>query len=181
MGKSNNFSDVEAHLIDERSWVGSKDQARNITRDDLFQTTELMFLAHLCTIDDTDRQLKVNKLGRIHHRLLYIAVKKPGKTVGEVLSLLRVTNQNIHRPLGELVDLGYVEQKTSAKDRRKRELHATKLGEEVFEDLMKLQFGRYRKVYKEVGKDSIREFWRVLWHIMDEADRGWLLQDLKEL
>jgi DNA-binding MarR family transcriptional regulator len=180
MGKDNNFSDVEDFLISENSWVGSKDKVRNITRDDLFQTTELMFLAHLCTIDDTDRQLKANKLGRIHHRLLYIAVKKPGKTVGEVLSLLRVTNQNIHRPLGELVDLGYVEQKTSSKDRRKRELHATKKGEDVFEDLMKLQFGRYRKVYKEVGKDAIREFWRVLWHIMDAHDRDWLLRDLKE-
>lgn len=171
------LEDAETYLFADSSWVGGKDDDSAITNDDLFQTTELMFLAYLCTAEDTARQLRNNKLGRIHHRLLYVAVKKPGKTIGQVLSFLRVTNQNIHRPLGELVEQGFVEQRTSPADRRKRELHATKKGEEMFEELMRLQYDRFEKAYETVGKSAVRDFWRVLWCILDEGDRKWLLRD----
>lgn len=50
-----------------------------------------MLLAYLCTSEYTARQLKEVGLGRIHHRLLYVAVKKPGKSVGNILKFLRVT------------------------------------------------------------------------------------------
>ncbi len=171
------LEEAETYLFRDSSWVGGKNDNDAVTNGDLFQTTELMFLAYLCTAEDTARQLRDNKLGRIHHRLLYVAVKKPGKTVGEVLSFLRVTNQNIHRPLGDLVEQGFVEQRTSAADRRKRELHATKKGEEMFEELMRLQYARFQNAYETVGKSAVRDFWRVLWCILDESDREWLLRD----
>lgn len=171
------LEEAETYLFRDSSWVGGIHGNDTIANEDLFQTTELMFLAYLCTAEDTARQLQKNKLGRIHHRLLYVAVKKPGKTVGEVLSFLRVTNQNIHRPLGDLVELGLVEQRTSSADRRKRELHATRKGEEMFEELMRLQYARFQKAYETVGKSAVRDFWRVLWCILDESDREWLLRD----
>ncbi len=177
MADDTDFCAARRYLLRGKSWVDAESDTSKITTDDLFQTSELMFLAHLCTAEDTDRQLKKNKLGRIHQRLLYIAVKKPGRTVGEILSYLRVTNQNIHKPLGDLVNLGLVEQRTSKHDRRKRQLFATPSGEEMFEDLMQLQFERYRKVYDAVGKDAVQEFWKVLWHILDDADQRWLLNN----
>lgn len=178
MAKSD-FESAGNYLFHDASWAASENDSSDITTDDLFQTTELMFLAHLSMAEDTDRQLRVLNLGRIHLRLLYVAVKKPGKTVGEVLSFLRVTNQNIHRPLGDLVDKGYVEQRTSSTDRRKRELHATRKGEDLFAMIMQVQFDRLRAAYEEAGKSSIREFWKVLWNILDEDDRVWLLRSGK--
>ncbi|MCR9139916.1 MAG: MarR family transcriptional regulator [Alphaproteobacteria bacterium] len=174
------FDSAETYLFQNKSWAGKDTGADEITTDDLFQTTELMFLAHLSMAEDTDRQLQVLDLGRIHLRLLYIAVKKPGKTVGEVLSFLRVTNQNIHRPLGELVEKGYVEQRTSSQDRRKRELHATKKGEDLFDMIMRLQFDRLRAAYSAAGRSAIRDFWKVLWNILDESDREWLLRSARD-
>ncbi|MDU9007092.1 MarR family winged helix-turn-helix transcriptional regulator [Sedimentitalea todarodis] len=171
------LKDAERYLKTSSKWVSGEGTAEDITSDDLFATTELMFLAYLGTLEDTALQLKEVGLGRIHHRLLYVAVKKPGKSVGDILTFLRVTNQNIHRPLGDLVKLGYVEQRTSVTDRRKRELHATPKGVEMFEFLVQRQYDRFRGVYDTVGPESLKEFWKVLWCILDQHDRDWLLKE----
>ena len=171
-----NLKDAEEYLLRDAPWVSNWGNRDPITPGDLFQTTELMFLAHLCTADDTSRTLKEHDLGRIHHRLLYVAVKKPGRSVGEVLSFLRVSLQNINRPLAELIERGLVEKRISTTDRRKRELHATKQGEALFEDLLRLQYKRFETAYEVVGKSAVRDFWRVLWCILDEDDRQWLLR-----
>ena len=168
--------DAEAYLMRHAPWVSDWSCDGPITQGDLFQTTELMFLAHLCTTDDTSRTLKQHDLGRIHHRLLYVAVKNPGRSVGEVLSFLRVSLQNINRPLADLIERGLIEKRISTSDRRKRELHATKQGEKLFEDLLQLQYKRFKPAYEIVGKSAVRDFWRVLWCILDEDDRRWLLR-----
>ena len=171
------LENAESYLPKSSKWLSGRGSTADIASEDLFQTTELMFLAYLCTSEDTALQLKKVGLGRIHHRLLYVAVKKPGKSVGDILKFLRVTNQNIHRPLGDLVRLGYVEQRTSVSDRRKRELHATQEGIDMFEFLVQRQYDRVQSVYDTVGPDSLREFWKVLWCILDQHDREWLLKE----
>lgn len=172
------MKDLDRYLKSNSPWGAGTGGPDRVTSDDLFQTTELMFLAHLATLEDTDRCLKDEGLGRIHHRLLYIAVKKPGRTVGDVLNFLRVTNQNIHRPLGDLVRRELIEQRTSTDDRRKRELYATDEGVAVFDRLMRRQFERFNRLYRVVGQEDMRTFWKVLWFMMDEFDRSWLLRDL---
>jgi len=167
---------ADEYLFDDMAWFHADDPGAAISNATLFQTTELLFLVHLCTAEDTAIQLKKHGLGRIHHRLLYVAVKKPGSSVAEVLSFLRVTNQNIHKALTDLVQLELVEQRRAPTDQRRRELHATPKGNEVFEDLMRLQYERFDRVYRTCGKFAVRDFWRVLWCILDENDRQWLLQ-----
>ena len=176
MKGSSDLRAADEYLFEDKAWFQGDGPDAAIGDATLFQTTELLFLVHLCTAEDTAIQLKKHGLGRIHHRLLYVAVKKPGCSVAEVLSFLWVTNQNIHKALTDLVRLELVEQRRSPSDQRRRELHATPKGNAVFEDLMRMQYERFDRVYRTCGKFAVRDFWRVLWCMLDESDRGWLLQ-----
>ena len=48
--------------------------------------------------------------GRAHHRTLHWIGRKPGLTVGELLSFLGITKQSLTRVLGPLIRDGYVAQ-----------------------------------------------------------------------
>lgn len=135
---------------------------------------ELHFFAHLNLADDADRQLTELGFGRTHHRLLYFISRMPGITVGELLSILRVTHQNVQRAMGELVRKGLVEQRTSMTDRRQRQLFITEEGQALFDQLTQRQFERISRAYEAAGQTAVKGFWKVLWHMIEESDRQWV-------
>jgi len=82
--------------------------------EELRQGIELMFYAYRDFTFESDQQLKRYQLGRAHHRALYFIGRHPGHTVGHLLSILKVTKQSISRVLKDLLEQGYVEQKSGA-------------------------------------------------------------------
>jgi len=84
--------------------------------EELRQGIELMFYAYRDFTFESDQQLKRYQLGRAHHRALYFIGRHPGQTVGHLLSILKVTKQSISRVLKDLLEQGYVEQKSGARD-----------------------------------------------------------------
>src|SRR5262249_61395066 len=86
--------------------------------EELRQGIELMFYAYRDFTFESDLQLKRYKLGRAHHRALYFIGRHPGQTVGHLLSILKVTKQSISWVLKDLLEQGYVEQKSGSRDRR---------------------------------------------------------------
>lgn len=86
--------------------------------EELRQGIELMFYAYRDFTFESDQQLRHYQLGRAHHRALYFIGRHPGQTVGHLLSILKVTKQSISRVLKDLLEQGYVEQKSGARDRR---------------------------------------------------------------
>ncbi|MGX1309577.1 DNA-binding MarR family transcriptional regulator [Amorphus suaedae] len=157
----------------ERSSAGDPAAAPT---EPLHRGLELHFFAHLNLAEDADRKLAEFGFGRTHHRILYFVSQAPGITVGELLSLLRVTHQNIQRPMGELLRKGLIEQKTSMTDRRQRQLYVTDDGRALFDALTGRQFERIARAYRMAGDDAVRGFWQVLWHMIDDRDRAWLEQ-----
>ncbi|MDQ0316897.1 MarR family winged helix-turn-helix transcriptional regulator [Amorphus orientalis] len=149
----------------ERPWASTEALHRGL---------ELHFFAHLNLAEDADRTLTELGFGRTHHRILYFVSQTPGITVGEMLSILRVTHQNVQRPMGELLRKGLIEQKTSMTDRRQRQLYITEAGQELFDRLTARQFDRIARAYEAAGPDAVRGFWTVLWHMIDDGDRAWL-------
>ncbi|TMV13154.1 winged helix-turn-helix transcriptional regulator [Arenibacterium halophilum] len=139
-------------------------------------TLELHFLAHLNLIDDGDRRIADLGLGlgRVHHRILYFVTQSPGITVGQLLDLIRVTNQNIHRPMGDLVRMGLIQQRTSEIDRRQRHLHTTPEGEEMLRKITSFQFDRIGRACAAAGPEAMRGFWTVLWNLIEDRERDWL-------
>lgn len=107
--------------------------------DDLI---ELLFFAYRDFVGDPDRILAQYGFGRAHHRVLHFVDRYPGLTIAELLDILRITKQSLNRVLKDLIDQGYVEQRTGTSDRRQRLLYCTPAGRTLTADLTRVQVRR---------------------------------------
>ena len=114
-----------------------------------------------------DDLLRHAALGRAHGRALYMIGRRPGLSVTDLLSLLRVTKQSLNRVLGDLLKQAYVEQRPSAQDRRKRLLYLTEKGQALHNALWEAQRGRIAKAFREAGPDGVAGFRKVLSGLVD--------------
>src|ERR1700743_1816159 len=80
----------------------------------------------------------------------------PGLKVADLLDVLRITKQSLGRVLKQLLDEGYIVQRTGNNDRRQRLLFATPHGEAL--------------VAKRAGVDTVRQFLRAMID-RDEPDK----------
>lgn len=102
----------------------------------------LFFFAYRDFVGDADALLERQGFGRAHHRVLYFVNLKPGMPVADLLDILKITKQSLARVLRQLIDNGYIEQKTGAADRRQRLLYATDKGRKFFATLSQSQASR---------------------------------------
>src|SRR6218665_1410037 len=102
----------------------------------------LFFFAYRDFTGDADALLERQGFGRAHHRVLYFVNLRPGMPVADLLDILKITKQSLARVLRQLVDSGYIEQKTGETDRRQRLLYATEKGRELFALLSSSQASR---------------------------------------
>ena len=107
--------------------------------DDLI---ELLFFAYRDFVGDPDRILAEYGFGRAHHRVLHFVDRYPGLTIAELLDILRITKQSLNRVLKDLIEQGYVAQKTGTSDRRQRLLYCTQTGAALAADLTRVQTRR---------------------------------------
>lgn len=139
----------------------------------------LILFVHLAIAEDADKRLIPAGLNRTHHRILFLIGHRPGVTVGEMVTLLRVSAQAIQAPLRSLIDNGLVEQQSSEKDRRRRHLILSEQGATFLQSLASGQFARIAAARKRAGEESFDGFLRVMRSLMDEQDRDWLFPNLK--
>ena len=90
---------------------------------------ELLFFAYRDFVGDADHELEAFGFGRAHHRVMHFVHRYPGLKVADLLDVLRITKQSLGRVLKQLLDEGYIVQKTGNNDRRQRLLYATAKGE----------------------------------------------------
>ncbi|ODT74185.1 MAG: MarR family transcriptional regulator [Pelagibacterium sp. SCN 64-44] len=95
----------------------------------------LFFFAYRDFTGDADALLDRQGFGRAHHRVLYFVNLKPGMPVADLLDILKITKQSLARVLRQLIDNGYVEQRTGDNDRRQRLLYASDKGRQFFASL----------------------------------------------
>ncbi|MDO8360187.1 MAG: helix-turn-helix domain-containing protein, partial [Devosia sp.] len=72
----------------------------------------LFYFAYRDFVGDADAMLERQGFGRAHHRVLYFVNLKPGMPVADLLDILKITKQSLARVLRQLIDNGYIEQKT---------------------------------------------------------------------
>ena len=134
----------------------------------------LFFFAYRDFVGDADHMLEHQGFGRAHHRVLYFVNLKPGMPVADLLDILKITKQSLARVLRQLLDNGYVEQKTGAVDRRQRLLYATDKGRQFFEVLSESQASRIDEAIAglpEAGRTIVRRFFIAM---VDPKDRSTL-------
>jgi DNA-binding MarR family transcriptional regulator len=126
---------------------------------------ELLFFAYRDFVGDADHELEAFGFGRAHHRVLHFVHRYPGLKVADLLDVLRITKQSLGRVLKQLLDEGYIVQKTGDNDRRQRLLFATAKGEALVAKLAGLQTDRINRALRDIrpdGADTVRQFLRAM-------------------
>jgi DNA-binding MarR family transcriptional regulator len=138
----------------------------------------LFYFAYRDFVGDADALLARQGFGRAHHRVLYFVNLKPGMPVADLLDILKITKQSLARVLRQLIDNGYIEQKTGDADRRQRLLHATEKGRRFFEILSGTQTSRIEAAIAALPDDGKRTVLKFFVGMVEPGDRQ-LLDRLK--
>lgn len=140
--------------------------------EELRQGIELLFFAYRDFTAEPDAILEKFGFGRAHHRVIYFVGRDPGMTVGELLAILRITKQSLSRVLSQLVDQGFIVQKTGPRDRRQRLLYLTEKGADLERQLSAEQRARIARAYRAAGAQAVEGFRKVMLGIIgQEEDR----------
>ena len=142
-----------------------------LREDEIRRGIELLYFGYTSMIRGADAILEAQGLGRAHHRSLYFIARRPGLSVGELISLLGITKQSLGRVLNDLGNRELVEQRVGVTDRRQRLLTLTASGAaleaRLFTDLERSM----ARAYCEAGQQAVTGFWAVLMGLVPPADR----------
>ena len=139
---------------------------------------ELLFFAYRDFVGDADHELEAFGFGRAHHRVLHFVHRYPGLKVADLLDVLRITKQSLGRVLKQLLDEGYIVQKTGNNDRRQRLLYATPKGEALVARLAGLQTNRINRALETIGPDNADTIRRFLLAMIDRDDPDKVLETI---
>jgi DNA-binding MarR family transcriptional regulator len=137
----------------------------------LTEAIELLFFGYRDFISDPDAILTEFEFGRAHHRVVHFVGRNPGITVAELLDILRITKQSLARVLRQLIERGFIEQKTGEKDRRQRRLYLTGAGAELLRRLVAPQRDRVRKALAAAGPGAETAWRTVMFALLNEENR----------
>ena len=136
-----------------------------------YDLIELLFFAYRDFVGDADRILAHYDFGRAHHRVLHFVDRRPGLTIAELLDILKITKQSLNRVLKELIEKGFVEQRTGAADRRQRLLFTTPKGSALAFELAEVQTRRIMRALRETPADFEGAAGRFLLAMIEPVDR----------
>jgi DNA-binding MarR family transcriptional regulator len=88
-----------------------------------------------------------------------------------LLDILQITKQSLNRVLKELVEKGYIEQRTGRQDKRQRHLHTTPAGQDLAQRLVQLQSKRIMAALDNVGPEAAETIARYLAALIDPSER----------
>ncbi|WP_072341393.1 MarR family winged helix-turn-helix transcriptional regulator [Devosia enhydra] len=131
----------------------------------------LFFFAYRDFVGDADALLERQGFGRAHHRVLYFVNLKPGMPVADLLDILKITKQSLARVLRQLIDNGYIEQRTGETDRRQRLLYATAKGQDFFEVLSGTQKSRIDAALAELPAETRSTVLKFFVGMVESGDR----------
>jgi len=139
---------------------------------------ELLFFAYRDFVGDADHALEAFGFGRAHHRVMHFVHRYPGLKVADLLDVLRITKQSLGRVLKQLLDEGYIVQKTGNNDRRQRLLFATAKGEALVGKLAGLQTTRINRALADIAPDDAETVRRFLRAMIDRDDPDKVLETI---
>jgi DNA-binding MarR family transcriptional regulator len=154
--------------------VGAGRQLLFLREEELRLAQDLLFFGYRDFTAGPDALLAEINMGRAHHRVLHFVGRRPGITVGELLSILGITKQSLGRVLTPLIEDGYVVQAHGRNDRRQRLLSLTPKGQELERRLFERQREWVMRAYREAGPVAVEGFRRVMRGLMGAEARAQL-------
>ena len=142
----------------------------------IWDIIELLFFAYRDFVSDPDDVLLNFGFGRAHHRVLHFVNRHPGMKVAELLNVLKITKQSLGRVLKQLLDEGYIVQKTGNNDRRQRLPYATPKGEALVAKLAGLQTDRITRALRDINPEGVAVISQFLRAMIDRDDPDKVLE-----
>lgn len=143
----------------------------DVNRDsELRHDVEALYFGYRAFTALPDRALADRGLGRAHHRILYFVQRQPNISMSDLLGLLKVTKQAIHRPLKELESLGLLAVTPDAEDKRARRLAVTASGAQLEAELTGAQVRLLESVFTDFDATA-QSHWRAIMTRLAERDR----------
>ena len=150
--------------------INAPPDASRLSEEEVRQGIELLFFAYRDFTAEPDEILAQYGFGRAHHRVVHFVGRHPQMTVGDLLTILRITKQSLNRVLGQLVRQGFIIQHRGAQDRRQRLLELTDRGRELERQLSEPQRARVANAFRNAGMPAVEGFRRVLLGIIARED-----------
>ena len=138
----------------------------------VIELIELLYFGYRDFTSDPDALLSQYGFGRAHHRVVHFVGRNPGISVAELLVVLKITKQSLARVLRELVERGFIEQRTGDADRRKRLLYLSNEGRALHARLMAPQMARVREAIAHAGADSGAVMQQLLYGLINRDERS---------
>lgn len=165
------MTDIKSHKAGEApSLAAGAGEARHLTDEEVRQGIELLFFAYRDFTAEPDAILTRYGFGRAHHRVVHFVGRRPQMTVGDLLTILKITKQSLNRVLGQLVRQGFIIQHRGVQDRRQRLLELTEKGRDLERQLSAPQRARVAGAYRRAGAGAVEGFRKVLLGIIASAD-----------
>lgn len=139
-------------------------------QQELNRALEAMHFGFRAMTYQPDRRLSELGLSRVHHRVLYFIGRHPGSSVNELLEVMRVSKQYLHKPLQKMIALGYVEQSIDPEDRRVRRLALTQRGKKLEYELSEVQRRRFAAIFKRLGPSAEQQWHEVMALLGEQSD-----------
>src|SRR5271154_1009150 len=146
--------------------IKSRSEPPFLSDEQVRQGIELLFFAYRDFTAEPDAILTQYEFGRAHHRVVHFVGRRPQMTVGDLLTILKITKQSLNRVLGQLVRQGFIVQHRGAQDRRQRLLELTEKGRELERQLSAVQRARVAAAYRKAGAAGVEGFRKVLLNII---------------
>ena len=134
----------------------------------LNQALELLHFGFRAITAEPDERLRQLGYSRVHHRLLYFIGRNPDCSQKQLLEIMRVSRQYLHRPLGQLVDDGFIEIHTDDRDRRLKRLRLSTSGQKLEQALTGRQREQLAGVFEQAGPEA-EAGWRQVMALLAEG------------
>lgn len=126
---------------------------------------ELMYFGLRGMTRRADEYLATLALSRVHHRILYTIARGGGMTVSDLLAVLSVSKQALHRPMKQLIEQNYVAMSRDPARHRFKLLNLTARGKKVEEKASEFERQVMRRAFAKVGEAG-QKAWKA---VMAEA------------
>ncbi|WP_232372299.1 MarR family winged helix-turn-helix transcriptional regulator [Acuticoccus mangrovi] len=107
---------------------------------------------------------------------MHFVDRHPGLTVGELLTILKVTKQGVSRVLRTLVDDGMIEIQPGPYDRREKRLSTTPMGHDLARFVARLQTARIESALESLPPGSRQVVADFLAGLVDDEERPAVLK-----
>ncbi len=144
------------------------DYKNNKKTDDLNQALEAIHFGFRALIAQPDERLAEIAFSRVHHRVLYFIARNPSCSITELLSVMGVSKQYLHRPLKQLAEDGYVDITGDSADRRVKRVSLTHRGSDLEFELSNDQRARFEKVFQQAGPQA-EAGWRKVMQLLADS------------